>query len=124
MSENAPTTEAQTRSGGYQLFMLALCIFALLALAVDRFVQLSPDSQRLIQYADFVVCMVFLLDFGYSLATAKNKTRYFITWGWIDLLSSIPRCRGPPDRTSRGNHAGVSRSARCKGDTGPFLGGT
>ncbi len=90
MSENIPTTEAQTRSGGYQLFMLALCIFALLALAVDRFVQLSPDTQRLIQYADFVVCMMFLLDFGYSLATAKNKTRYFITWGWIDLLSSIP----------------------------------
>ncbi len=89
MPEKAPTDE-KARSGGYQLFMLALCLFALVALAVDRFVRLSPDTQRLIQYADFAVCLVFLVDFAFSLATAKRRMRYFLTWGWIDLLSSVP----------------------------------
>ncbi len=82
--------KTDARAGGYQLFVLALCLFALLALAVDRFLPLSADVRVLIQYADFGVCILFLLDFAYSLAAAKNRARYFITWGWIDLLSSIP----------------------------------
>jgi len=33
---------------------------------------------------------MFLVDFLFTLVKAKNRTRYFITWGWLDLLSSIP----------------------------------
>jgi voltage-gated potassium channel len=74
----------------YQLFMLVLCIFALVALAIDRLFHFGPDVDTLIQYVDFGVCLLFLLDFTYSLATAPNRTKYLLTWGWIDLLSSIP----------------------------------
>lgn len=84
MADKKPTSSA------YQLFMLVLCIFALVALAVDRFLDLSPDIDQLIQYADLGVCGLFLLDFVYSLSTAPNRWRYLLTWGWIDLLSSIP----------------------------------
>jgi voltage-gated potassium channel len=83
-------SDDKTTSGAYQLFMLGLCIFALVALALDRLLEVGPEVGRLIQYADFAVCALFLLDFGYSLATARSRWRYFVTWGWIDLLSSIP----------------------------------
>ena len=74
----------------YQLFMLALCVYALIALAAERFIPLSTDFQGLIQDVDFGVCLIFFVDFVVSLVTARSRWRYFVTWGWIDLLSSIP----------------------------------
>jgi voltage-gated potassium channel len=82
--------EVRGRSPSYQLFMLSLCVFALAALAVERFVDLSDPMSDVLHLADEGVCLIFLLDFGYSLATAPNRWRYFRTWGWVDLLSSIP----------------------------------
>jgi voltage-gated potassium channel len=75
---------------GYQLFMLALCVFALVALAVERAVPLPTGFRPLFAYADFAVCIVFFGDFLWSLATAKDRWRYLRTWGWVDLVSSIP----------------------------------
>jgi len=74
----------------YQVFMLALCVFALLALAVQTTARLAPESATVLQYADFAVCTVFFADFLYCLWRAPNRARYFFTWGWLDLLSSIP----------------------------------
>jgi voltage-gated potassium channel len=89
MNDSTSTADGAGKQS-YQLFMLALCVFALIALAVDRLFKLPPDVDRLIQYADFAVCLLFLADFVHSFATAPNRKRYFFTWGWIDLLSSIP----------------------------------
>ncbi len=75
---------------GYQLFMLALCVYAILALALERFFAISAGTRVLLDYADIGVCVLFAIDFFLSLATAKSRWRYFATWGWIDLLSSIP----------------------------------
>ncbi len=38
----------------------------------------------------FAICLVFATDFVRSVATAENKVLYLKTWGWLDLLSSIP----------------------------------
>jgi voltage-gated potassium channel len=78
------------RAHGYQLFMLALCVYAILALAVERFFALSPGTRELLDYSDIGVCVIFAIDFLGSLAAAKNRWKYFWTWGWIDLLSSVP----------------------------------
>jgi voltage-gated potassium channel len=78
------------RTHGYQLFMLALCIYAILALAAERFFVLSAGTRELLDYADIGVCALFGIDFLVSLATARSRWKYFTTWGWIDLLSSIP----------------------------------
>lgn len=86
-------TEGNTQTGrahGYQLFMLVLCVYAILALAVERFFAISPATRELLDTSDIGVCVVFAIDFVYSLVTAKRRWRYFWTWGWIDLLSSIP----------------------------------
>jgi voltage-gated potassium channel len=43
-----------------------------------------------LDYADHAVCVLFFVDFLYSLIRAPNRWRYLATWGWLDLLSSIP----------------------------------
>ncbi len=89
MRQNATKSDAGS-THGYQLFMLTLCIVALLLLAVEKLAPLTADSRQVIQYADFAVCAVFFGDFLSSLVRAPNRWRYLRTWGWIDLLSSIP----------------------------------
>jgi voltage-gated potassium channel len=89
MKQGAPVPE-RARASGYELVMLVLCVLALLALAVERSAPLTEDARALFQYADFAVCLLFLGDFVYKLATAADRWRYFRTWGWIDLLSSVP----------------------------------
>jgi voltage-gated potassium channel len=78
----------------YQFFMLALCLWALLTLGAGTFFKLDPETRAILVYADTAVCGLFFLDFAYSLYTAPNRIRYLTTWGWIDLLSSIPALSG------------------------------
>ncbi|MGE3276507.1 MAG: ion transporter [Vicinamibacterales bacterium] len=84
------TPERPTRHPSYELFMLALCVYALIALATRSIAPISSDTDRILNYVDDLVCLVFFGDFLVSLATAPNKWRYLWTWGWIDLISSIP----------------------------------
>jgi len=77
-------------SPGYQLFMLVLCIYALGALGVQAVIRIDPAINVIVDYADYAVCAVFFLDFIFSLWRAENRWRYFVTWGWLDLLSSVP----------------------------------
>ncbi len=53
---------------------------------------MPKDSEvyRLINYYDFGLCAVFLYDFFRQLREADNRVKYFFTYGWLDLLSSIP----------------------------------
>jgi voltage-gated potassium channel len=70
--------------------MLTLCLFALGILAAKALVELSPETTTILEYADVAVCLVFLGDFVFSLVRAEDRVRYLRTWGWLDLLSSIP----------------------------------
>ncbi len=77
-------------AGPYQLFMLGLCVYVLAALAAQTLFTLDPETIAIFDVADVAVCIVFLLDFIHSLAIAPNRWRYLVTWGWLDLISSIP----------------------------------
>jgi voltage-gated potassium channel len=83
-------SERAVGSASYQFFMLVLCVYALVALAAQTVSQLAPETRDVLEYADLVVCGLFLLDFVHSLIRAKDRWLYLRTWGWIDLLSSIP----------------------------------
>jgi voltage-gated potassium channel len=74
----------------YQLFMLVLSIYALGLLGADALFRLDPEIQRVIQFSDLIVCVLFFADFLRSLYRAPMRWRYMYTWGWLDLLSSIP----------------------------------
>lgn len=77
-------------SHSYQLFILALCLFALGVLAAHTLVQLDARTKQILDIADNAICAVFFVDFLVHVARAKHKWQYLATWGWVDLLSSVP----------------------------------
>ena len=74
----------------YQLFMLALCVLALAGIAAQNVFQRDPEIGQILDLADFMICIAFAIDFLVSLWMAPDRKRYLLTWGWLDLLSSIP----------------------------------
>jgi voltage-gated potassium channel len=70
--------------------MLILCVLVLIAFGVDTLAPLGEDARLVLLYADTFVCGFFLIDFVVTLWRADSKLRYFATWGWLDLISSIP----------------------------------
>jgi len=76
--------------GSYEMFMLALCVWALGVLAAGTFAKWDDSTKAILDYADFAICGMFFIDFLVTLIRSKHKIAYLATWGWIDLLSSIP----------------------------------
>ena len=89
--ETAASAEPNERIGfAYQAFMLLLCVYAILNFLAGALFPLTDNAQQILQYADAAVCVVFFIDFLLNLWRAQDKWRYLRTWGWIDLLSSVP----------------------------------
>lgn len=74
----------------YQLFTLALCILVIGLLLFDSTVDMNAQTQTLLRWIDYGLCLLFFLDFIYQLIFSENRKRYMLTWGWIDLVSCIP----------------------------------
>ena len=74
----------------YQVLILAVSVLSLAIMAGMAGLSISPQTRTVLDAADFAVCMIFLGDFFVSLYRAQNKLHYLTTWGWLDLLSSIP----------------------------------
>lgn len=70
--------------------MLVLSVFSLSVLLLEVVFRRDAEVVRVLDHADTFVCVVFLGDFVHSLWVAPRKWRYLATWGWLDLLSSIP----------------------------------
>ena len=51
---------------------------------------MGEEAKTLLDYADWAVCVLFLVDFAISFVRAERRWSYFVRWGWIDLLSSLP----------------------------------
>jgi voltage-gated potassium channel len=91
MADSPPASSpVRPSSAGYQVFMLGLCLYALVMLLVQTTAPLSPETRAVLDYADFVVCGLFLVDFLISFYRAESRWSYLVKWGWLDLLSSIP----------------------------------
>jgi voltage-gated potassium channel len=74
----------------YQVFMLFLCLYALLALSAEVLLPINVQGRQLLEYVDYFICVIFFVDFLLNLLAAESKWTYLRTWGWIDVLSSIP----------------------------------
>ena len=81
---------AEARWAGYNIVILLFCLAALGLMLAAETIPPNHAAADLLAYADLTVCGIFFVDFLVSLARAENKWRYLVTWGWIDLLSSIP----------------------------------
>ena len=95
-------------SPSYQFFMLALCILAVVILLLAGIYRNDPDVSRVLDHADFVLCIAFVADFAVSLIRAPDKWRYLATWGWLDLLSAVPAL----DTARWGRLARIARLSR------------
>ena len=73
----------------WDVFMLVLSVVVLASLALEMLMDLDAEAHALLGTIDSWLCVFFLGDFVWRLATAKNRVRY-MRWGWLDLLSSIP----------------------------------
>ena len=73
----------------FQIFMVVLSIYVLIALYVDFTFDLAPQTRSMIDTIDFIICIIFQGDFFYRLWHAPSK-REFLKWGWIDFVASIP----------------------------------
>jgi len=82
---------AQQRSGNaYHLFILVLTFLSLFIM-VALLLPLDDATIQLLQVYDFIICLVFLLDFALNLKRAPNwRTYFFDERGWLDLIGSIP----------------------------------
>jgi voltage-gated potassium channel len=89
MVEKADTDLTQKEISILGILSLILSVYVLGQLLIEAFLPLSEDITRLFQYADFVVCGVFFLDFVGNFRAAPSKLK-FMKWGWIDLLTCIP----------------------------------
>lgn len=68
---------------------LILSVYVLVALVVQSIFPLSPETNLFLDWIDFCICIVFLIDFFVRLYSAPSKLA-FLKWGWIDFVSSIP----------------------------------
>lgn len=59
-------------------------------LVASTFLNTSGPIENVLIIADDFLCVFFFCDFIRSFIRAKSKWKYFVTWGWIDLISSIP----------------------------------
>jgi len=85
------TTAPERRSARpYECFMLGLCLYALMVLAGQAFLKLVQATRQILEWADHGVCLVFFIDFVATLVRTDRRWHYLATWGWIDLVSSIP----------------------------------
>jgi len=82
--------ERPDKQAPYLLFMLAVGILALGLLAAQTSASWDQETLTILEYADAAICVLFLLDFLVTLARSQDKRRYLLTWGWLDLVSSIP----------------------------------
>ena len=89
--EVTPIVTSATRKlvadvGPYQLFMLMLCLWALITLSAGTFLRLEPATQTILDYADTAVCVLFFVDFIYTFVRAPHKRRYLLYMG-MDRLA-------------------------------------
>ena len=81
--------KSEEKLGFLNILTLVLSVYVLIALLVDVFLRLPPETERVLSFVDNIICVFFLIDFFVRFRAAENKWR-FMKWGWIDLISSIP----------------------------------
>jgi len=79
----------EQKFGVLNLIVLILSLYILVALLIDTLFKLPPETSKIIEYVDSLICVFFLIEFGIRFYQASDKKK-FMKWGWIDLAASIP----------------------------------
>ncbi len=104
------------RRGPYEIFILLLTVIAL-ANGVVLFIWPSENWSSVIRYMNWLISIMFFVDFFWMLRQAKDKRGFVIRgWGWADFLGSFPIPGFRLFRLIRGYV--VSRRLRAEGMAG------
>ena len=74
----------------YHIIISLIGLFSVLLVGAEALIDPRSEMHHLFQSFDFAICILLLMDFLGALIVAPNKWHYFKTWGWLDLISSIP----------------------------------
>jgi voltage-gated potassium channel len=84
-----PTRQPQ-HGNAYNIFILVLTIASLVVMVL-LILPLDEDTLDLLRLYDNLICVVFLIDFAWNVATTRPRRYYLVKQrGWLDLLGSIP----------------------------------
>jgi voltage-gated potassium channel len=79
---------------GYELFIAAISILAVLNSIITYLPNLDPDAVNVVSIINSVLTLIFIYDFGLRIVTAPDRSFYFLRdYGWADLLAIIPQFR-------------------------------
>ncbi len=74
----------------YHIVISLIGLFSVMLVGAEALIDPKSEMHHLFQLFDFAICILLLMDFVGALIVAPNKWHYFKTWGWLDLISSIP----------------------------------
>ncbi|HBX70426.1 MAG TPA: hypothetical protein DEH25_13870 [Chloroflexi bacterium] len=74
----------------YDLFITIITGLAVIGVMVILIPFFSGTAKELAISIDSFFCVLFFADFCYLWSSAPNKRAYFLKWGWIDFLGSLP----------------------------------
>ena len=88
MSQGAKTERGH--GNAYAIFILVLTVESLFVM-VGLLLPVSQATRETLEVWDALICLIFLLDFAYNLATTHPRRTYLIDrYGWLDLIGSLP----------------------------------
>ncbi len=74
----------------YEVFMAALSVLSIVNIGLMYLIR-DPVADAVVDIMNGFFTVLFLLDFGYRIATAESKLGYFLRgFGWADLLACLP----------------------------------
>lgn len=71
------------------ILIFVLSIYVLLEMSLEFVLHFSAETTRILNSIDFVICLVFLADYFYSIVKAPKHLSYALSH-IFDLISSIP----------------------------------
>ena len=90
MAQN-PKQPRELKHIGYEVFIGLLSILSIFNMVLGIWYRNSPSMQTIVFVMNVAFLPIFLADFFYRFFTAESKSSYFFrSFGWADLLSSLP----------------------------------
>lgn len=89
-SDDAVALKQSQRFTAYHITVAVIGVISVVLVGAEALVKPDSEMKSLFQHLDVAICVLLLMDFVGSLIAAPNRWHYFRTWGWLDLISSIP----------------------------------
>jgi voltage-gated potassium channel len=84
------TQDDITSRATYQLFVVFVTLLALAVTAAYYLLPLPATVRQVLFILNAITAFILLYDFFVQLYYAPQRLRYMVTFGWLDLLGSLP----------------------------------